>query len=254
MSTIRRAKMVKRLSWQDMSPSSPKIRLTRRIVQLEGEKISAEILRQAKTICNEYIEAKLERDGFTSRSLSPNSPTEVTSRKNSEVSHRIQEIGELLELGYPALYMNISSQLNVSFSNENAVHEAFNNVSSEILSDGVNWPRIVAVYAFCGALVCECYKEGRNSFVLNMGNWMYEFAALHFVEWIKLQGGWEDALLAFPKVATSRGYPLVITEANRWRNYLVVQLKTWCEIGFAFLRHFKAYLRKVPIGLRKPSN
>lgn len=254
MSTIRRAKMVKRLSWQDMSPSSPKIRLTRRIVQLEGEKISAEILRQAKTICNEYIEAKLERDGFTSRSLSPNSLTEVTSRKNSEVSHRIQEIGELLELGYPELYMNISSQLNVSFSNENAVHEAFNNVSSEILSDGVNWPRIVAVYAFCGALVCECYKEGRNSFVLNMGNWMYEFAALHFVEWIKLQGGWEDALLAFPKVATSRGYPLVITEANRWRNYLVVQLKTWCEIGFAFLRHFKAYLRKVPIGLRKPSN
>lgn len=249
MSTIRRPKMVKRLSWQDMSPSSPKIRLTRRIVQLEGEKISAEILRQAKTICNEYIEAKLERDGFTSRSLSPNSPTEVTSRKNSEVSHRIQEIGELLELGYPGLYMNISSQLNVSFSNE-----TFNNVSSEILSDGVNWPRIVAVYAFCGALVCECYKEGRNSFVLNMGNWMYEFAALHFVEWIKLQGGWEDALLAFPKVATSRGYPLVITEANRWRNYLVVQLKTWCEIGFAFLRHFKAYLRKVPIGLRKPSN
>lgn len=174
--------------------------------------------------------------------------------ENSEVSHRIQEIGELLELGYPELYMNISSQLNVSFSNENAVHEAFNNVSSEILSDGVNWPRIVAVYAFCGALVCECYKEGRNSFVLNMGNWMYEFAALHFVEWIKLQGGWEDVLLTFPKVATSRGYPLVITEANRWRNYLVVQLKTWCEIGFAFLRHFKAYLRKVPIGLRKPSN
>lgn len=249
MSTIRRPKMVKRLSWQDMSPSSPKIRLTRRIVQLEGEKISAEILRQSKTICNEYIEGKLERDGFTSRSLSPNSPTEVTSRKNSEVSHRIQEIGELLELGYPGLYMNISSQLNVSFSNE-----TFNNVSSEILSDGVNWPRIVAVYAFCGALVCECYKEGRNSFVLNMGNWMYEFAALHFVEWIKLQGGWEDVLLAFPKVATSRGYPLVITEANRWRNYLVVQLKTWCEIGFAFLRHFKAYLRKVPVGLRKPSN
>lgn len=190
MATIRRAKMVKQLSWHDMSPSTPKIRLTRRIVQLEGEKVSAEILKQAKTICNEYIEAKLERDGFRSRRFSPNSPTEGISPQNSEVSHRIQEIGQLLELGYPGLYRNISSQLNVSFSNENAVHEAFNNVSSEILSDGINWPRIVALYAFSGALVCECYKEGRNSFVLNIGNWMYEFAALHLVEWIKVKGGW----------------------------------------------------------------
>ena len=188
MATLQRPKVVKRLSWQDMSPASPRIHLTRRIVQLQGNKASADILEQAKQICNEYVEAKLERDGIKNRSLSvafSNSHQEA-----SQVSNRVQEVGELLELCYPRLYSDISSRVNVPFSSENAVHEVFNNVSSEILSDGLNWARIVALYAFAGGLVAECCKEGRNSFVLDIGNWMYEFAALYMVDWIKSRGGW----------------------------------------------------------------
>ena len=192
MATLQRPKIVKRLSWQDMSPSSPRIQLTRRIVQLQGNKVCAEILEQAKQICNDYIEAKLDRDGIKNRSLSftfSNSAAQL-SEKTSQVSLRIQEVGELLELSYPRLYKDISSHVNVPFSSENAVHEVFNNVSSEILSDGLNWARIVALYTFAGALVSECCKEGRNSFVLDIGNWMYEFAALYLVDWIKTKGGW----------------------------------------------------------------
>ena len=192
MATLQRPKVVKRLSWQDMSPSSPRIHLTRRIVQLQGNKVCADILEQAKQICNDYVEAKLDRDGIKNRSLSfafSNSAGKPNA-KTSQVSHRVQEVGELLEISYPRLYTDISSHVNVPFSSENAVHEVFNNVSSEILSDGLNWARIVALYAFAGALVSECCKEGRNSFVLDIGNWMYEFAALHLVDWIKTKGGW----------------------------------------------------------------
>lgn len=192
MATLQRPKIVKRLSWQDMAPSNPRMQLTRRIVQLQGNKVYAEILEQAKQICNDYVEAKIERDGMKNRSLSFafSNPDSKPSEKTSEVSHRVQEVGKLLELSYPRLYTDISSHVNVSFSSENAVHEVFNNVSSEILSDGLNWARIIALYAFAGALVSECCKEGRNSFVLDIGNWMYEFAALYLVEWIKNKGGW----------------------------------------------------------------
>ena len=188
MATLQRPKVVKRLSWQDMSPASPRIHLTRRIVQLQGNKASADILEQAKQICNEYVEAKLEREGIKNRSLSFTSSN--SQQEASQVSNRVQEVGKLLELCYPRLYSDISSRVNVPFSSENVVHEVFNNVSSEILSDGLNWARIVALYAFAGALVAECCKEGRNSFVLDIGNWMYEFAALYMVDWIKNKGGW----------------------------------------------------------------
>ena len=188
MAALLRPKVVKRLSWQDMSPASPRIHLTRRIVQLQGNKASADILEQAKQICNDYVEAKLDRDGIKNRSLS--SAFSNSQQEASQVSSRVQEVGELLELCYPRLYSDISSRVNVPFSSENVVHEVFNNVSSEILSDGLNWARIVALYAFAGALVAECCKEGRNSFVLDIGNWMYEFAALYMVDWIKSKGGW----------------------------------------------------------------
>ena len=192
MATLQRPKIVKRLSWQDMS--SPRIHLTRRIVQLQGIKVCADILEQAKQICNDYVEAKLDRDGIKNRNLtfgfSPANSAVEPSEKTSQVSQRIQEVGELLELSYPRLYTDISSHVNVRFTSEDAVHEVFNNVSSEILSDGLNWARIVALYAFAGALVSECCKEGRSSFVLDIGTWMYEFAALYLVDWIKAKGGW----------------------------------------------------------------
>lgn len=251
MAKLQRPKVVKRLSWQDMSPASPRIHLTRRIVQLQGNKASADILEQAKQICNEYIEAKLERDGIKNRSLSL--AFSNSQQQTSQVSSRVQEVGELLELCYPRLYSDISSRVNVPFSSENAVHEVFNNVSSEILSDGLNWARIVALYAFAGGLVAECCKEGRNSFVLDIGNWMYEFAALYMVDWIKSKGGWEDLLQAFPST-TSWGYPFD-SERSRWYSYLFSTAREWCSTALEFLGYcYKAYmerLRKISTGSRK---
>lgn len=60
----------------------------------------------------------------------------------------------------------------------------------EILSDGLNWVRIVVLYVFVGGLVVECCKEGCNFFVFDIGNWMYEFVVFYMVDWIKSKGGW----------------------------------------------------------------
>lgn len=60
----------------------------------------------------------------------------------------------------------------------------------EILSDGLNWVRIVVLYVFVGVFVVECCKEGCNFYVLEIGNWMYEFVVFYMVDWIKSKGGW----------------------------------------------------------------
>lgn len=262
MATLQRPKAVKRLSWQDLSPDSPRIQLTRRIVQLQGNKTSADILEQAKQICNDYIEAKLEREGFKNRSwtftFSNSAPRQESGEMVSQVSIRVREVGRLLEQSYPRLYKDISGRINVPFNSENTVHDVFNNVSSEILSDGLNWARIVALYAFAGALVAECCKEGRNSYVLEIGNWMYEFAALYMVDWIKSKGGWEDLLRAFPSLTPTGLGTSIDVQATQWYSWFVMAVRAWCETAFEFLEYcFKAYMervRKMNTGSRKISH
>lgn len=262
MTTLQRPKIVKRLSWQDPSPDSSRIQLTRRIVQLQGNKVSADILEQAKQICNDYVEAKLKREGFKSRGWSftfreSSASRQASGEMVSQVSIRVQEVGRLLEQSYPRLYKDISGRINVPFNSENTVHDVFNNVSSEILSDGLNWARIVALYTFAGALVVECCKEGRNSYVLDIGNWMYEFAALYMADWIKGKGGWEDLLRAFPSVTSTGSGAWIDGQATHWYSWLLMTVGAWCETAFEFLEYcFKAYMermRKMNTGSRKIS-
>ena len=175
----------KKLSWNDMTSSSPRIHVTRRILQLQNDKSASEILDRAKQFCSEYVNAKLEREGLKTFSI-----TEKYSDRPSRVSKRIQEVGVLLEECYPRLYTDISRHINTTLTSESVVNDVFLSVSTEILSEGINWARLVALYAFAGALTVECYEKGKQAFVVDMGNWMYEFAALYMVDWIKRRGGW----------------------------------------------------------------
>ena len=198
--TLQRPTIQKKLSWQDMANASPRVRVTKRIMKLQQDKVASQLLDQAKQMCTEFVEAKLERDGFL-QSNRKNKPTALTSMFISSnidtavmVSKRMQDIGEMLEECYPRLYVNIAQHVNTSFTSENIVNEVFNNVATEIVHDGVNWARIAAVYTFAGALTSECYKNNKIGFVSDIANWMYEFSALHLVDWVKKKGGWVSIL------------------------------------------------------------
>lgn len=193
MSTLQRPTLTtKRLSWIDMagSASTQKIRLTRRIVQLQQDKFASRILDQGKQLCCEYVDSKLEREGLKRRSSSWGRRDPDFGENWSTISTRIQEVGWMLEECYPRLYTDISKHVNVSFTSEQVVHDLFTRVGAEIVSDGVNWARIVAVFQFAGALASECYKDSRSVFVNDLSNWMYELTAMYLVDWIKRRGGW----------------------------------------------------------------
>ena len=194
--TLQRPNIQKRLSWQDMANASPRVRVTRRIMKLQQDKIASQILEQGKRMCTDFVEAKLKRDGFLPANQQNNSTALksffVSSNRDTfvMVSKRMQEVGEMLEQCFPRVYMNIAQHVNTSFTNENIVNEVFNNVATEIVHDGVNWARIAAVYTFAGALTSECYRNNKIGFVCDIANWMYEFSAMHLVDWVKKKGGW----------------------------------------------------------------
>lgn len=171
------------------SSSSQKIKLTRRIVQLQQDKYASRILDQGRQLCCEYVDSKLAREGLKRSSQSSNS-YEDFGENWSTISARVQEVGWMLEECYPRLYTDISKHVNISFTSEEVVHDLFTRVGAEIVSEGVNWARIVAVFQFAGALATECYRDSRSVFVSELSNWMYELTAMHLVDWIKRKGGW----------------------------------------------------------------
>lgn len=208
-----------------MANASPRVHVTRRIMKLQQDKIASQILEQTKHMCTEFVEAKLERDGFL-QSSRKNKPVALTSMFISSnvdssvlVSRRMQDVGQLLEECYPRLYTNIPQHVNTVFTSENVVNEVFNNVATEIVHEGVNWARIAAVFTFAGALTSECYRNNKIGFVSDISNWMYEFSAMHLVDWIKKKGGWDDFLRVFPR--PSLRYYITTTE-GRWKLVLSI--------------------------------
>ena len=171
-------------------------------MKLQQDKIASQILEQTKRMCTEFVEAKLERDGFlqSSRKNKPVALTSMFIASNVDsavlVSRRMQDVGQLLEECYPKLYTNIAQHVNTTFTSENVVNEVFNNVATEIVHEGVNWARIAAVFTFAAALTSECYRNNKIGFVSDISNWMYEFAAMQLVDWIKKKGGWVSVHLA----------------------------------------------------------
>lgn len=198
MSTLTRPTLTtKRLSWIDMAgtASTQKIKLTRRIVQLEQDKYASRILDQGRQLCCEYVDSKLKREGLKRRSSYWGNNDEGFGENWSTISKRMQEVGWMLEECYPRLYTDISKHVNVPFTSEQVVHDLFTRVGAEIVSDGVNWARIVAVFQFAGALATECYKDSRSVFVNDLSDWMYEITAMYLVDWIKRRGGWVRIVL-----------------------------------------------------------
>lgn len=175
--------------------STQKIKLTRRIVQLEQDKYASRILDQGRQLCCEYVDSKLKREGLKRRSSYWGNNDEGFGENWSTISKRMQEVGWMLEECYPRLYTDISKHVNVPFTSEQVVHDLFTRVGAEIVSDGVNWARIVAVFQFAGALATECYKDSRSVFVNDLSDWMYEITAMYLVDWIKRRGGWVRIVL-----------------------------------------------------------
>lgn len=164
--------------------------------EIKGRKPSSsaeeiEISEQAAFLCQKYIEARFTRSDlcyFNPRSRRKDEQSLAGCPE--DVVQTLCEIGALLERSYPKLYNNVLDQLNYRANLAILVYNIFNRVSEQIIVSGVSWARIVAVYAFAGALAYDFTQTGDTRFIRSMSNWMGHFSARRLSPWIRQNGGW----------------------------------------------------------------
>ena len=150
-----------------------------------------EISEQAAFLCQKYIEARFTRSDlcyFNPRSRKKDAQSLAGCPE--DVVQTLCEIGALLERSYPKLYNNVLDQLNYRVNLAILVCNMFNRVSEQIVVSGVSWARIVAVYAFAGALAYDFTQTGDTRFIRSVSNWMGHFSAKRLSPWIRQNGGW----------------------------------------------------------------
>ena len=164
---------------------------TRKGITYNPSTEEVEISQQAAFLCQKYIEARFTRSNLCYFNPKSRNRTGTPSVVCSEdVVQTLCEMGALLENSYPMLYDNVLEQLNFRINLGILVCHMFNRVSEQIIASGISWSRIVALYAFAGALAYDFIQAGDTRFIRCVSGWMGQFCAKRLSRWIRQNGGW----------------------------------------------------------------
>lgn len=111
-----------------------------------------------------------------------------TTRSLDAVKEALRDTANEFELRYARAFSDLHSQLHITPA---TAYQSFENVMDEVFRDGVNWGRIVGLFAFGGALCVECVEKEMSPLVGRIVEWMTVYLDNHIQPWIQSQGGWE---------------------------------------------------------------
>lgn len=137
-------------------------------------------------------------NGTASAGTPPRSPTlspqrQVNGNTSLEaVKVALRDSANEFELRYARAFSDLSSQLHIT---PDTVYQSFESVMDEVFRDGVNWGRIVGLFAFGGALCVECVEKEMSPLVARIVEWMTVYLDNHIQPWIQEQGGWVGEML-----------------------------------------------------------
>ncbi|XP_034036600.1 bcl-2-related ovarian killer protein homolog A isoform X2 [Thalassophryne amazonica] len=144
-----------------------------------------ELVSQAKALCRDYIQSRLNRAG-----IGWSKPEHGSAASLGEISSVLLWLGDELEYLRPNVYRNVARQLNITVSSESVVSDAFLAVAADIFSTGVTWGKVVSLYAVAGALAVDCVRHGHPAVVHTIVDCMGEFVRKSLTSWLKKRGGW----------------------------------------------------------------
>lgn len=114
------------------------------------------------------------------------------------VKRALQESADEFEQLFTQAFNDISSQLEIT---SDTAYDSFKRVMDEVFKDGVNWGRVVGLFAFGGVLCVECAEKGLGELVPQIADWMTKYLDENINPWIQSQGGWvsqqQETLLPF---------------------------------------------------------
>ncbi|XP_044076371.1 bcl-2-like protein 1 [Siniperca chuatsi] len=136
------------------------------------------------------------------------------------VKAALRDSANEFELLFTQAFSDLSSQLDIT---PDTAYHSFKSVMDEVFKDGVNWGRIVGLFAFGGVLCVECVEKDMSELVSRIADWMTMYLDEHISPWIQSQGGWDCFAEVFGKDAAA--------EARRSRE----TLSRWLLVGVALL-------------------
>lgn len=116
------------------------------------------------------------------------------------VKEALRDSANEFELRFTRAFSDLSSQLHITPA---TAYQSFESVMDEVFRDGVNWGRVVGLFAFGGALCVECVEKEMSSLVGRIAEWMTVYLDNHIQPWIQDQGGWERFSEVFGKDAAA---------------------------------------------------
>lgn len=149
-----------------------------------------ELGEQAAYLCQKYIEHRLARSPNLCVVQKFRGKQIWKSKCSDDVLQILCEMCKLLEECHPLLFVNVLEQLNFRINLGILVRDMFNRVCEHIISSGITWARIIALYSFAGALAHDLLQHNDTRFIPNLSRWMAHFTKKHLCLWIRDHGGW----------------------------------------------------------------
>ncbi|CAM4680490.1 unnamed protein product [Leuciscus chuanchicus] len=145
------------------------------------------------------VNGSMNRTPPRSPASSPQHQTNGTGGLDA-VKEALRDSANEFELRYSRAFNDLSSQLHITPA---TAYQSFESVMDEVFRDGVNWGRIVGLFAFGGALCVECVEKEMSPLVGRIAEWMTVYLDNHIQPWIQSQGGWERFAEIFGKDAAA---------------------------------------------------
>lgn len=105
----------------------------------------------------------------------------------SELQQLLAKLCLELEETNSQFFENLSR--NLSINTENA-QSTFFSVAKEIVSDGINWGRIISLFTFAGVLCHHFVVQKQPHMVIEIASILCTFIKEHLMPWINKHGGW----------------------------------------------------------------
>ncbi|KAK5872974.1 hypothetical protein PBY51_013625 [Eleginops maclovinus] len=104
------------------------------------------------------------------------------------VKAALRDSANEFELRFTQAFSDLSSQLDIT---PDTAYHSFKSVMDEVFRDGVNWGRVVGLFAFGGVLCVECVEKDMSELVSRIADWMTMYLDENISPWIQSQGGWD---------------------------------------------------------------
>lgn len=107
---------------------------------------------------------------------------------------KICRICEVFQIMNPGLFDHLQDKLQVGLQTKRSVCHALGSIQTLIFQDSITWSKIIALFAFTGALVVECISLGNCKYVVNIMYSVKQFMENELIDWISNNNGWVSGL------------------------------------------------------------